>query len=153
VLSLCFSLLTCVRDLLRVCLVCLILLPPYSCDLLEIELCKGDKLQLVEIPHKGKTWDKEENCGTQVWSLDHLRGVERNPWPKEITTTWSRHWSNHRIKSLSLVHLFIVIAFFHRVLTYSLTLLFLSLNTYIKVTIKWRVLFFSLHLSTWFWFY
>jgi hypothetical protein len=40
-------------------------------------------------------WYKEDNCGTQVWSLDHLRGVECNPWPKEVTTTWSRHWPNH----------------------------------------------------------
>jgi hypothetical protein len=40
-------------------------------------------------------WYKEDIVGTQVWSLDHLRGVECNHWQKEVTTTWSRHWSNH----------------------------------------------------------
>jgi hypothetical protein len=40
-------------------------------------------------------WYKEDNCGTQVWSLDHLRGVECNPWPKKVTTTWSGHWPNN----------------------------------------------------------
>jgi hypothetical protein len=67
----------------------------FNCD----KLCKGESLQIVEIPQKGKTWDKEENCGTQVWSLDHLRGIKCNPWPKEVTTTWSRHCPNHGIKS------------------------------------------------------
>jgi hypothetical protein len=38
---------------------------------------------------------KEDICGTQVWSLDCLKGVECNPWPKEVTITWSRHWPNH----------------------------------------------------------
>jgi hypothetical protein len=94
--------------------------------------CKSERLQLVEIPHKGNTWEMEENRGTQVWSLDHLRGVEFNPWPKEVTTTWSRHWPNHGIKSSSLVHLSIVIVFFYRVLTYSLALLFLSLIHILK---------------------
>jgi hypothetical protein len=33
----------------------------------------------VEIPHKRETSTKEENSGTQVSSLDHLRGIECNP--------------------------------------------------------------------------
>jgi hypothetical protein len=57
----------------------------------------------VKIPRKREKTTKEENCGTQGWSLDHLRGIECNPWPKEVTTTWSRHWLNHGIKSPSLL--------------------------------------------------
>jgi hypothetical protein len=66
----------------------------FSCD----QHCKGERLQLVEIPCKREKTTKEENHGTQSWSLDHLRGIECNPWPKEVTTTWSRHWPNHGIK-------------------------------------------------------
>jgi hypothetical protein len=33
----------------------------------------------MEIPHKGNTCEKEKNYGTQVLSLDHLRGIECNP--------------------------------------------------------------------------
>jgi hypothetical protein len=96
------SWLVCV-SLLRLYLLRVFLFPPlllwFKCD----QSCKGDRLQLVEIPHKGNTWEKEENCGTQVWSLDHLRGIECNPLPKEVTTTWSRHWPNHGIKSRCLL--------------------------------------------------
>jgi hypothetical protein len=68
--------------------------------------CKGERLQFVEIPRKREKIAKEENSGTQSWSLDHLRGIECNPCPKEVTTTWSRHWPNHRIKIIvSCVHL------------------------------------------------
>jgi hypothetical protein len=89
---------------------------------------KGERLQLVLIPHKGNTWEKEESCGTQVWSSDHLRGIECNPWPKKVTTTWSRHWPNHGIKVLCHLCISLVwLSFFHRVLTYSLALLFQSL--------------------------
>jgi hypothetical protein len=122
VLSLRSSLLTCVRELLQVCLVCLIFLPPLLLWFTWDQLCKGERLQLVVISHKGKTWDKEENHGTQVWSLDHLRGVECNPWPKEVTTMWSRHWPNHRIKSpchlIYLLWLFSFIEFSHNHLRY-----------------------------------
>jgi hypothetical protein len=55
-------------------------------------------LQLVEIPRKREKNAKEENRGTQSCSLDHLRRIECNPCPKEVTTTWSRHWPNHGIK-------------------------------------------------------
>jgi hypothetical protein len=33
----------------------------------------------VEIPRKQEKTTKEENRGTQSWSLDHLRGIECNP--------------------------------------------------------------------------
>jgi hypothetical protein len=51
---------------------------------------------------------QEENHGTQVWSLDYLRGVECNPWLKEVTTTWSRHWPNHGIKSSCLLSIYFI---------------------------------------------
>jgi hypothetical protein len=82
---------------------------------------------------KGILEKKEENRGTQVRSLDHLRGVECNPWPKEFTTTWSRHWPNHGIKSpCHLCISLVCLSFFHRVLTYSLALLFQSLICILK---------------------
>jgi hypothetical protein len=77
--------------------------PPLILCFLVIKHCKGERLQLVKIPRKREKTTKEENCGTQGWSLDHLRGIECNPWPKEVTTTWSRHWLNHGIKSPSLL--------------------------------------------------
>jgi hypothetical protein len=46
---------------------------------------------------------KEEYSDTQVWSLDHLRGVECNPWPEEVTTR-SRLWPNHGKFVVCLVH-------------------------------------------------
>jgi hypothetical protein len=54
---------------------------------------------------------------------------------------------------VSLVHFFITIVFFQRVLTFSLVLLVLKFNTYLKGTIKRKVLFSSLPLfiTTWFW--
>jgi hypothetical protein len=33
----------------------------------------------VEIPRKWEKTAKEENCGTQGRSLDHMRGIECNP--------------------------------------------------------------------------
>jgi hypothetical protein len=77
---------------------------PYSCASLVIKLCKGKRLQLVEIPRKREKITEEDNCGTQSWSLDHFRGIECNPWPKGVTTTWSRHWPNHGINHVSCVH-------------------------------------------------
>jgi hypothetical protein len=112
VLSLCSSLSFCVHELLQFYLVCVVLFAPILLWFDFDQSCKGERLQLVEIPHKGKTWDKEENRSTQVWSLDHLRGIKFNPWPKEVTTTWSRHWPNHGIKSPC--HL-CIIEFNHRV--------------------------------------
>jgi hypothetical protein len=47
----------------------------FLCD----QHCKGERLQLVEIPRKWEKTAKEENRGTQSRSLDHLRGIECNP--------------------------------------------------------------------------
>jgi hypothetical protein len=48
------SLSFCVRESLQVCLVCVVLFPllllGFNCD----QLCKGERLQIIEIPHKGK---------------------------------------------------------------------------------------------------
>jgi hypothetical protein len=45
--------------------VCLYSLP-YSCGFHCDQYCNGERLQLVEIPHKGNICYKEENCGIQV---------------------------------------------------------------------------------------
>jgi hypothetical protein len=49
----------------------------FHCDL----CCKGERLQLVEIPRKREKRDKEEKLWYSSWSLDHLKGVECNPHP------------------------------------------------------------------------
>jgi hypothetical protein len=78
-----------------------------------------------------KNWYKEDNCGTQV-SLDHLRGIDCNPWPKEVTTTWSRHWPNYEIKSSCLLSIyFIAIIVF---LSYHIHLYYCS---YVWYTSQW----------------
>jgi hypothetical protein len=126
----CALLLTCVHVLLWFCLFCVFLIPltlVFDWD----QLCKARETTNCGDSSQRKKLDIK-NRGTQVWSLDHLRGVECNPWPKEVTTTCSRHWPNHGMKSSCLVHFFIVIVFFHRVLTYSLVLLFLSLIHILK---------------------
>jgi hypothetical protein len=88
-----------------------------------------------------REWYKEEQCGTQVSSLDHLRGVECNPWPKEVTTTWSRHWANHRIKSLCLMCIYFIAI----VCVFIVTLVIApKFDTHLKGAIKWRVLFLSI---------
>jgi hypothetical protein len=77
-------------------------------------------------------WYKEDNCGTQVWSLDHLRGVECNPWANEVTTTWSRHWSNHG-KNCCVSCPFYLLQLLSSWVLYSLALLLLSLILILKV--------------------
>jgi hypothetical protein len=52
---------------------------PYSCASLVIKHCKGERLQLVEIPRKLEKSTEEDNSGTKSWSLDHLRGIECTP--------------------------------------------------------------------------
>jgi hypothetical protein len=83
---------------------CVCTLLPYTkfdCD----HLCKGMRSsKLLEIPHKRVLRYKKENCGTQVWYLDHLRWVECNPWSKEVTTTWRYALAEPRENSMSLVH-------------------------------------------------
>jgi hypothetical protein len=54
VLSLRSSLLTCVRELLQVCLMCLFLLPPYSCGSLEINCVSVRDSTLWRFLTKGK---------------------------------------------------------------------------------------------------
>jgi hypothetical protein len=60
---LCAHVLTCVRVIAAI-LAC-VSFPPlilcFCCD----KHCKGERLQLVEIPHKREKSTKEENCGTQ----------------------------------------------------------------------------------------
>jgi hypothetical protein len=60
-----------------------------------VHLCKAWETPTCEDSSQTVSIYKEDIWGTQVWCLDHLRGVECNPWPKEVTTTCSRHWSNH----------------------------------------------------------
>jgi hypothetical protein len=85
------------------CCVCFYSLP-YSCGFIAINIVKVRGSNLWRFLTKGNIFYKEENRGTQGWSLDHLRGIECNPWPKEVTTTWSRNWPNHGIKSCLLCH-------------------------------------------------
>jgi hypothetical protein len=87
-------------------------------------------------------WYKEDCCGTQVWSLDHLRGVECNPWPKEVTTTWSRHWSNHgKNRCISCPFTYVINVFLSSLLTCNIAPKF---HIHLKGAIKWRGLFASL---------
>jgi hypothetical protein len=44
---------TCVCGVATLVLLCVFLLPPYSCALIEIIRVRRERLQLVEIPHKG----------------------------------------------------------------------------------------------------
>jgi hypothetical protein len=145
-----FSCLVCVL-LLQIKLLCVFLLPPYSCALIEIICVRRERLQLVEIPHKG-IWYKEENHGTQVWSLDHFRGVKCNPWSKEITTTWSRHWPNHGIKSPCLLCIYFIVIVVFQEFSFFTWIVVPKFNTHIQGTVKWRVLFSSppLLIISWF---
>jgi hypothetical protein len=122
---------------------------PYSCGLTVINIVMVRGSNLWRFLTKGNIWYKEENCGTQGWSLDHLRGIEWNPWPKEVTIMWSRHWPNHGIKSPCLLcH---ILLWLISSLEFSLNhLRYCSkFNTHSKGTTKWRVLF--LFIAPWFW--
>jgi hypothetical protein len=61
---------------LCVCVASPNLTPCFLCDL----YCKGERLQIMEIPRK-----REETLNKRLWysswSLDHLKGVEFNPRP------------------------------------------------------------------------
>jgi hypothetical protein len=89
-----------VNSLRRVCvltswLVCVWLLQllrvflslPYSCAFCCDQLCKGERLQLVEIPHKRENNYKEENCGIQVHHWITWKGLSATlvHWD---ATTW-----------------------------------------------------------------
>jgi hypothetical protein len=111
--------------------------PPYSgfdCN----HLCKAWGTNLWRFLTKGY-WYKEDNCGTQVWSLNHLRGVECNPWPKEVTTMWTRHWLNHGKNRYvpCPFYLFRLLPSWAIILSCNIVPKF---NTHLKGTIKWRVL-------------
>jgi hypothetical protein len=63
---LCAHILTCVRVLAAIRVLCVFLSLSYSCAFCCEQLCKGERLQLVEIPHKWENKSKEENRGIQV---------------------------------------------------------------------------------------
>jgi hypothetical protein len=72
---------TCVRVVaLILSLVCVAssLLTPYFFVNLK---CKGERLQVVEIPRKRDIEKKSITPWYSSWSLDHLRGVDCNPRP------------------------------------------------------------------------
>ena len=54
--------------------------PPLLLCFLWSKLCKGERLQLVEIPCKREKISKERPWYSS-WSSDHLKGVECNPRP------------------------------------------------------------------------
>jgi hypothetical protein len=43
--------------------------------------CKGERLQVVEIPRKRDIERKSKTLWYSSWSLDRLRGVDCNPHP------------------------------------------------------------------------
>jgi hypothetical protein len=53
---------------------------PYSCALCCDQLYKGERLQLVEIPHKWENYIRKK-LRYSSGSLDHLKEVECNPHP------------------------------------------------------------------------
>jgi hypothetical protein len=59
-LFLCALFLTCVRIVAAILVLCVFLSLPYSCALCCDQLCKGERLQLVEIPHKRENYYKKE---------------------------------------------------------------------------------------------
>jgi hypothetical protein len=61
----CAHVLACVRVFAAILVLCVLLSLPYSCAFLVIKHCKGERLQLLEIPHKREKTAKEENSGTQ----------------------------------------------------------------------------------------
>jgi hypothetical protein len=97
---LCFSLNLCACVTVILSLV-YVSTPPYSCGLFEINCVRCERLQIVEIPRNGKTWDKKENCGTQIDHLLTWEGLSATlvRWD---ATTWSGQafyvWPNHEIK-------------------------------------------------------
>jgi hypothetical protein len=64
-------------DLGLACVALPSLLLCFLCDL----YCKGERLQLVEIPRKWEVYSKEKRPWYSSCSLDQLKGVECNPRP------------------------------------------------------------------------
>jgi hypothetical protein len=143
----CALILACVRVFAAIWVLCVLISLPYACAFLVIKHCKGERLQRVEVPRNREKTAKEENRRTQVWSLDHLRGIECNPWSKEVTTTWSRHWrttgQNHRVPCA----IFYCDWFFFLSSHLITCAIVPKFYTHYKGTIKWRVL----TTTSWFW--
>jgi hypothetical protein len=51
---------------MRLQLLCVFLSLPYSCGFYCDQYCKGERLQLVEIPHRRETSTKEEKRDIRV---------------------------------------------------------------------------------------
>jgi hypothetical protein len=54
---------------------------PYIRAFFVIIICKGERLQVVEIPHKRDIVKERKTPWYSSGSLDHLKGVECNPRP------------------------------------------------------------------------
>jgi hypothetical protein len=67
----------CAADLGLACVALPSLLLCFLCD----QYCKGERLQLVEIPRKREQYSKDKGPWYLSQSLDHLKGVECNPCP------------------------------------------------------------------------
>jgi hypothetical protein len=67
----------CTADLSLACVALPSLLLCFLCDL----YCKGERLQLVEIPRKREGYSKDKRPWYSSRSMDHLKGVECNPRP------------------------------------------------------------------------
>jgi hypothetical protein len=69
----------------RVCAVafetCVLLFPPLHSCFFVIIICKGERLQVVEIPRKRDIVKERKTLWYSSGSLDHLKGVECNPRP------------------------------------------------------------------------
>jgi hypothetical protein len=59
-LFLCALFLTCMCIVATILVLCVFLSLPYSCALCCDQLCKDERLQLVEIPHKRENYYKKE---------------------------------------------------------------------------------------------
>jgi hypothetical protein len=71
---------TCVRVALILCLVC-VAHPNLTSVLLCEHLCKGERLQVVEIPRKQDIVKQSKTPWYSSGSLDRLRVVDCNPRP------------------------------------------------------------------------
>jgi hypothetical protein len=60
---------------------CVLLIPSLLPCSFVIIFCKGERLQVVEIPRKRDIVKGKETPWYSSGSLDHLRGVECNPSP------------------------------------------------------------------------
>jgi hypothetical protein len=58
-----------------------LLFPPLHLCFFVIIICKGERLQVVEIPRKSDIVKERKTPRYSSGSLDHLKGVECNPRP------------------------------------------------------------------------